>query len=198
MAEPPVAVVGAGLMGSGIAACFAAAGYEVAIHDPVTEALSVAPERVATCLDAMVVGGAAEANGAERDEAGAAAVAAALARVRFEPRPQQQIAQSLLLSELKKQRTDFARDLRFDDFKQRSPTAARTLAPDCQSNSAPGTQNPQHFAQSCGWIGYIHKSQAAEHGIEARRGKIQLFGVHPLERHVGRSLAAGRINHPAG
>lgn len=70
MAEPPVAVVGAGLMGSGIAACFAAAGHEVAIHDPVAEALAAAPERVADCLEAM----------------GAPAEAAVLVRV--ESRPQ--------------------------------------------------------------------------------------------------------------
>ncbi len=51
--KPLIAVVGAGLMGSGIAATFAAAGHEVAIHDPMPEALAAAPERVATCLAAM-------------------------------------------------------------------------------------------------------------------------------------------------
>jgi 3-hydroxybutyryl-CoA dehydrogenase len=53
VAEPPVAVVGAGLMGSGIAACFAAAGHEVAVHDPQPEALAAAPGRIATCLEAI-------------------------------------------------------------------------------------------------------------------------------------------------
>jgi 3-hydroxybutyryl-CoA dehydrogenase len=72
VAEPPVAVVGAGLMGSGIAACFAAAGHEVAVHDPVAESLSAAPERVAASLRAMGVEASAE--------------------VRFEARPQDALA----------------------------------------------------------------------------------------------------------
>ncbi len=74
MAEPPVAVVGAGLMGSGIAACFAAAGHEVAVHDPVAGSLAAAPERIATCLEAM---------GADAE---------ALASVRVEARPQDALA----------------------------------------------------------------------------------------------------------
>jgi 3-hydroxybutyryl-CoA dehydrogenase len=90
VAEPPVAVVGAGLMGSGIAACFAAAGHEVAVHDPVKAALDGAPERVAESLRAMGVGAGAEAG--DDPEAGSAAVAAALALVRFEPRPQDAVA----------------------------------------------------------------------------------------------------------
>jgi 3-hydroxybutyryl-CoA dehydrogenase len=89
VAEPPVAVVGAGLMGSGIAACFAAAGHEVAVHDPIKASLAAAPERVAACLEAM--GGA----GAGADHSGAAArtsVAGAAARVRYEARPQDALA----------------------------------------------------------------------------------------------------------
>ncbi len=53
IAETPVGVVGTGLMGSGIAATFAAAGNEVRVHDAVPEALAAAPERVASCLAAM-------------------------------------------------------------------------------------------------------------------------------------------------
>lgn len=76
MTEPPVvAVVGAGLMGSGIAACFLAAGHEVAVHDPVEAALAAAPERVAGFLGAM---------GAEP--------APALASLRTEARPQDAVA----------------------------------------------------------------------------------------------------------
>lgn len=98
MAEPPVAVVGAGLMGSGIAACFAAAGHEVAVHDPVAESLAAAPERVAVSLAAML--GAEPSRGtAARDAADAdrgstpdAAIADALARVRYESRPQEALA----------------------------------------------------------------------------------------------------------
>ncbi len=74
MPEPPVAVVGAGLMGSGIAACFAAAGHEVAVHDPVAEALAAAPERIAACLEEI---------GAD---------SGALALVRVESRPRDAVA----------------------------------------------------------------------------------------------------------
>ncbi len=99
MAEPPVAVVGAGLMGSGIAACFAAAGHEVAVHDPVAESLAAAPDRVATSLAAMQ--GARRDDDAEArssDDGGAVtpgvdpAIAVALSRVRCEPRPQEALA----------------------------------------------------------------------------------------------------------
>jgi 3-hydroxybutyryl-CoA dehydrogenase len=89
VAEPPVAVVGAGLMGSGIAACFAAAGHEVAVHDPIKASLAAAPERVATCLEAM--GGA----GAGADDAAAGTrtpIADPAARVRYESRPQDALA----------------------------------------------------------------------------------------------------------
>jgi 3-hydroxybutyryl-CoA dehydrogenase len=75
VAEPPVAVVGAGLMGSGIAACFAAAGHEVAVHDPIKASLAAAPERVGGSLEAMGVEG-----------------AEAPARVRYESRPQDALA----------------------------------------------------------------------------------------------------------
>lgn len=84
MAEPPVAVVGAGLMGSGIAACFAAAGHEVAVHDPVAESLAAAPGRIAECLRALGVGAAGDASD---DGAEDAALTAALSRVHYEARP---------------------------------------------------------------------------------------------------------------
>jgi 3-hydroxybutyryl-CoA dehydrogenase len=48
-----VAIIGAGLMGHGIAQVFAAAGAEVAIHDPVPEALDSARDRVAANLTAL-------------------------------------------------------------------------------------------------------------------------------------------------
>jgi 3-hydroxybutyryl-CoA dehydrogenase len=78
----PVAVVGAGLMGSGIAACFAAAGHDVAVHDPIKASLDAAPERVAASLAAM------SGAGADASEA----VAEAAARLRFEARPQEAVA----------------------------------------------------------------------------------------------------------
>lgn len=45
--RPAIGVIGAGLMGHGIAWLFAAHGHEVALHDPVPEALARAPERLA-------------------------------------------------------------------------------------------------------------------------------------------------------
>src|SRR5262245_10328826 len=45
-----VAVIGAGLMGHGIAQVLAVAGEDVAIHDPVPEALASVPERIAANL----------------------------------------------------------------------------------------------------------------------------------------------------
>lgn len=46
MAKPTIAVLGAGLMGHGIAQVFAAGGHAVALHDPGEKALRSAPERV--------------------------------------------------------------------------------------------------------------------------------------------------------
>ena len=46
----PIAVVGAGLMGHGIAQVFACAGHPVAVQDPVAEALATVPRRVAANL----------------------------------------------------------------------------------------------------------------------------------------------------
>ena len=45
-----IAIVGAGLMGCGIAAVFAAKGHSVTLHDPFAEALAAAPGRVAGVL----------------------------------------------------------------------------------------------------------------------------------------------------
>jgi 3-hydroxybutyryl-CoA dehydrogenase len=88
-AEPPVAVVGAGLMGSGIAACFAAAGHEVAVHDPIKASLAAAPERVLASLEAM--SGAGDAAD-DSDASARTPVADAAARVRYEARPQDALA----------------------------------------------------------------------------------------------------------
>ncbi len=92
MAEPPVAVVGAGLMGSGIAACFAAAGHEVAVHDPVAESLSSAPDRVAASLEAMGAGSADAGSGDAATEAADRRPRTTLGRVRYEARPQDALA----------------------------------------------------------------------------------------------------------
>ena len=46
MPKAAIAVIGAGLMGHGIAQLFAAAGHQVAIHDPDPEVLAAVPERI--------------------------------------------------------------------------------------------------------------------------------------------------------
>ena len=48
-----IAVIGAGLMGHGIAQIFAAAGHTVALHDPDANILASAPERVAAIFDLL-------------------------------------------------------------------------------------------------------------------------------------------------
>ena len=48
-----IAVIGAGLMGHGIAQIFAAAGHLVALHDPDATILGSAPERVAAIFDLL-------------------------------------------------------------------------------------------------------------------------------------------------
>jgi 3-hydroxybutyryl-CoA dehydrogenase len=48
-----IAVIGAGLMGHGIAQIFAAAGHPVALHDPDAKTLASAPERIAAIYDLL-------------------------------------------------------------------------------------------------------------------------------------------------
>lgn len=50
----PVAVIGAGQMGSGIAQVFAQSGYEVRLYDAVPAALEAAPGKIAKLLDRAV------------------------------------------------------------------------------------------------------------------------------------------------
>ncbi|HEX9342739.1 MAG TPA: 3-hydroxyacyl-CoA dehydrogenase NAD-binding domain-containing protein [Actinomycetota bacterium] len=51
--EPRVSIVGAGLMGAGIAQVFVAAGLEVSIYDPAPSALASAPDRVRAGLELL-------------------------------------------------------------------------------------------------------------------------------------------------
>jgi 3-hydroxybutyryl-CoA dehydrogenase len=48
-----IAVIGAGLMGHGIAQVFAVKGHKVSLHDPIAEVLAKAPERVRANLRAL-------------------------------------------------------------------------------------------------------------------------------------------------
>jgi 3-hydroxybutyryl-CoA dehydrogenase len=52
MAKARIAVIGAGLMGHGIAQVFAVAGHKVTVHDPVPEALAAVKDRIAANLKA--------------------------------------------------------------------------------------------------------------------------------------------------
>jgi 3-hydroxybutyryl-CoA dehydrogenase len=51
--DAEIAVIGAGLMGHGIAAIFALAGHRVALHDPDAERLASAKERIAAIFDLL-------------------------------------------------------------------------------------------------------------------------------------------------
>jgi len=53
MTAPPIAVLGAGLMGHGIAYLFAAAGHEVRVHDPVAAAREALPLRLREIRDLL-------------------------------------------------------------------------------------------------------------------------------------------------
>jgi 3-hydroxybutyryl-CoA dehydrogenase len=48
-----IGIIGAGLMGHGIAQVFAVAGHKVVVHDPVPEALAVVKERIAANLKSL-------------------------------------------------------------------------------------------------------------------------------------------------
>ena len=50
---PPVAVLGAGLMGHGIAYLFAAGDYRVRVQDPACEALEKLPQRIGDICDLL-------------------------------------------------------------------------------------------------------------------------------------------------
>jgi len=53
MDKPKVAVIGAGLMGHGIAYLFAAGGHQVRVQDPLPEALDKLPERIGDICDLL-------------------------------------------------------------------------------------------------------------------------------------------------
>jgi 3-hydroxybutyryl-CoA dehydrogenase len=53
MQKPQIAVIGAGLMGHGIAYLFAAGGYNVRVQDPAREALDKLPQRIRDICDLL-------------------------------------------------------------------------------------------------------------------------------------------------
>ena len=53
MQKPQIAVIGAGLMGHGIAYLFAAGGYNVRVQDPALEALDKLPQRIGDICDLL-------------------------------------------------------------------------------------------------------------------------------------------------
>lgn len=73
-----ISVLGAGLMGHGIAYVFAAAGHPVALHDPKAEVLQAAPVRLAAIAEALGEDGRAMDNVALAEDLSVAVSAAAL------------------------------------------------------------------------------------------------------------------------
>ncbi len=71
-----IAVIGAGLMGHGIAQIFAAAGHDVALHDPLEAALAAAPERIAAVFELLGQDAAGPARNSYESAAATAAEAA--------------------------------------------------------------------------------------------------------------------------
>ncbi len=67
-----IAVIGAGLMGHGIAQIFAAAGHKVALHDPDAKILSSAPDRIAAIFTLLAQDPAGQANVSYHDDFAAA------------------------------------------------------------------------------------------------------------------------------
>ena len=53
MTKPTVAIIGAGLMGHGIAAIFAAGGHKVLLHDAFPKTLESAPQRIAAVFELL-------------------------------------------------------------------------------------------------------------------------------------------------
>ena len=53
---PQIAVIGAGLMGHGIALSFARAGHAVAVWDPLADSLAALPERITQSLQLLGAG----------------------------------------------------------------------------------------------------------------------------------------------
>ena len=53
MAKPTAAVIGAGLMGHGIASIFAAAGHRTFVHDAFPKTLETAPQRIAAVFELL-------------------------------------------------------------------------------------------------------------------------------------------------
>jgi 3-hydroxybutyryl-CoA dehydrogenase len=53
MEKPQIAVIGAGLMGHGIAYLFAAGGYDVRVQDPASGALEKLPQRIGDICDLL-------------------------------------------------------------------------------------------------------------------------------------------------
>jgi len=48
-----IGIIGAGLMGHGIALTFARAGFQINIFDPSTESLDQLPDRIKSSMDAL-------------------------------------------------------------------------------------------------------------------------------------------------
>jgi 3-hydroxybutyryl-CoA dehydrogenase len=99
MDKPQVAVIGAGLMGHGIAYLFAAGGHQVRVQDPVGEALEKLPERIRDICDLL----GAERSSVERVSGGQSlAWAVASAGIVIEAAPEKLALKQSIFAELER------------------------------------------------------------------------------------------------
>jgi 3-hydroxybutyryl-CoA dehydrogenase len=95
--KPAISVIGAGLMGAGIALVFAAAGHRVAVFDAMADARSTAPQRIRENLAALDLDPALAGFIAVRDSL---AVAVADADIVFEAAPENLPLKQALFAEI--------------------------------------------------------------------------------------------------
>ena len=72
-----------------------------------------------------------------------------------------------LLPEAEEQRADLARDLGVDDREHRRPSAARSFAPDGETDAAARPQHAPHLAHGLLGIGHVHEAERAQRDVEA-------------------------------
>ncbi|MHA7774810.1 3-hydroxyacyl-CoA dehydrogenase family protein [Roseibium sp. M-1] len=104
-----IAVLGAGLMGHGIALTFARAGHKVRVYDPYPAGLEILQDRVRSSLEAMGVTG--------------PAIEETLARIATEPKLSRAVAGTDIVFEAAPEKPELKRSL-FKEVEQHAPATA--------------------------------------------------------------------------